>query len=97
VGGLSSGDASLIAPSQAGTRLTAASSALDQAVGRLPDSDGLRNPLFESANIRQVFQEGTVLQERGVFGGPLEDEAPLSPGGLVATEDGLAWADPGSR
>ncbi len=97
VGGLASGDTSLTGPGQADTRLAATSSALDQAVGRLPDSDGLRNPLFESATIRQVFQEGAVLQERGVFGGPLEDEAPVRPGGLVATEDGLAWADPVSR
>ncbi|WP_247195718.1 tryptophan 7-halogenase [Streptomyces sp. GESEQ-35] len=95
VGGLASGDASLAGPGTAGARLAAASSDIDRAVGRLPDSDGRRNPLFESATIRQVFQEGAVLQERGVFGGPLEDEAPLRPGGLVASEDGLAWVDPG--
>lgn len=34
-------------------------------------------------------QEGTVLQERGLFGGPLEEETPLRPGGLVASDDGL--------
>ncbi|MET7474083.1 FAD-dependent oxidoreductase [Streptomyces sp. NPDC005648] len=92
VGGLASGDASLADP---GARLTSASSELDGAVGRLPESDGLRNPLFESASVRQVFQEGAVLQERGVFGGPLEDESPVRPGGLVASEDGLTWVDPG--
>jgi halogenation protein CepH len=63
-------------------------------VGRLADSGDLRNPLFESATIRKVFQEGAVLTERGVFGGPLEDETPLVPGGLVASEDGLDWVDP---
>ncbi|BBC29892.1 FAD binding domain protein [Streptomyces graminofaciens] len=91
VGGLASGDTSLAGPGQAGARLTATASELDHAVGRLPDSDGLRNPLFESASIRQVFQEGTILQERGVFGGPLEKETPLHPGGLMASEDGLTW------
>lgn len=107
VGGLASGDASLGGPGQsvqsgqsgqsgqAGARLAAASSELDEAVARLPDSAGLRNPLFEAATIRQVFQEGAVLQERGVFGGPLEDETPQRPGGLVASEDGLTWVDPG--
>ena len=95
VGGLASGDASLGGPAAAGSRLAAASSRLDEAVGRLPDSDGLRNPLLESAPVRQVFQEGAVLQERGVFGGPLEDESPVRPGGLVASEDGLTWEEPG--
>lgn len=93
VGGLASGDASLAGPGQAGARLTAASSDVEAAVGRLPDAGDLRNPLFESATFRQVFQEGTVLQERGVFGGPLEDETPLRPGGLVASEDGLTWEE----
>ena len=91
VGGLASGDASLADP---GARLATASSELDGAVGRLPESDGLRNPLFESASVRQVFQEGAVLQERGVFGGPLEEETPVRPGGLVASEDGLTWVEP---
>ncbi|MGW0333435.1 tryptophan 7-halogenase [Streptomyces sp. NPDC003011] len=95
VGGLASGDASLGGSGPAGARLTAAASALDEAVTRLPDSDGLRNPLFEAATVRQVFQEGAVLQERGLFGGPLEDEAPLRPGGLVASQDGLTWVEPG--
>ncbi|MFI6932519.1 tryptophan 7-halogenase [Streptomyces sp. NPDC050287] len=95
VGGLASGDASLAGAEDAGTRLASASSALDEAVGRLPGSDGLRNPLFETASVRQVFQEGAVLQERGVFGGPLENETPLRPGGLVASEDGLLWREPG--
>jgi halogenation protein CepH len=94
VGGLASGDASLARPDQAGVRLAAASSDIDGAVGRLADSDDLRNPLFESATIRKVFQEGTVLAERGVFGGPLEDETPRLPGGLVASDDGLDWVDP---
>jgi halogenation protein CepH len=97
VGGLASGDAAFGGLGEAGARLTAASSELDTAVGRLPDSDGLRNPLFESAAIRQVFQEGAVLQERGVFGGPLEEETPVRPGGLVASEDGLTWVDPDRR
>jgi FAD-dependent halogenase len=92
VGGLASGDAALTAPAEAGARLTAASSDLDRVVGRLPDSDGHRNPLYESAAFRQTFHEGSVLQERGLLGGPLEEEAPLRPGGLVTSEDGLGWA-----
>lgn len=95
VGGLASGDASLTGPGAAGARLAAASSDFDRAVGRLPGSDGLRNPLLESATVRQVFQEGAIMQERGVFGGPLEEEQPVRAGGLVASEDGLAWVDPG--
>ena len=94
VGGLASGDASLAGLDEAGTRLAAASSDIDRAVDRLSESDGLRNPLLESKTIRTVFQEGAVLQERGIFGGPLEDEAPLTAGGLVASDDGLTWRSP---
>ncbi|WLW50602.1 tryptophan 7-halogenase [Streptomyces sp. YU58] len=91
VGGLASGDSSLGGDGRAGVRLAQAASDFDRAVGRLPDSDGLRNPLYESSTFRQVFREGTVLQERGLLGGPLEDETPVRPGGLVASEDGLTW------
>ncbi|MFF4256794.1 tryptophan 7-halogenase [Streptomyces sp. NPDC001663] len=94
VGGLASRDTTFDGLGEAGARLTTSATELDTAVGRLPASDGLRNPLFESATIRQVFQEGAVLQERGVLGGPLEEEAPLRPGGLVASEDGLMWVTP---
>jgi halogenation protein CepH len=94
VGGLASGDASLTGAGPVGERLTAAAHDFERAVRRLPDADDLRNPLYESETFRQVFQEGTVLQERGLFGGPLETEAPLRPGGLVASEDGLAWVEP---
>ncbi|WP_307835424.1 tryptophan 7-halogenase [Streptomyces adelaidensis] len=94
VGGLASGDASLAEPGQPGARLTAAATDLDAVVGRLPDSDGRRNPLYESAAFRQTFHEASVMQERGVYGGPLEDESPLRPGGLVPSDDGLSWLDP---
>jgi halogenation protein CepH len=93
VGGLASGDASLTGAGPVGERLTAAADDFERAVRRLPDADDLRNPLYESETFRQVFQEGTVLQERGLFGGPLEPEAPLRPGGLVASEDGLTWVE----
>ncbi|MCT9138257.1 tryptophan 7-halogenase [Streptomyces violarus] len=97
VGGLASGDTSLTGAGPAGERLTAVADDFERAVRRLPDADGLRNPLYESTTFRQVFQEGTVLQERGLFGGPLEDEAPLRPGGLVPSEDGLSWVEPQRR
>lgn len=96
VGGLASGDASLTGGGPAGARLTAVADDFERAVRRFPNADDLRNPLYESESFRQVFQEGTVLQERGLFGGPLEEEAPLRPGGLVASEDGLSWVDPES-
>ncbi|GHE61900.1 tryptophan 7-halogenase [Streptomyces capitiformicae] len=95
VGGLASRDAALAGPTQVGTRLTAAATDLDEVVGRLPDSDGLRNPLYEAPTFRQTFREGSVLQERGVFGGPLEEETPLRPGGLVPSDDGLDWVATG--
>ncbi|GAA1925497.1 tryptophan 7-halogenase [Streptantibioticus ferralitis] len=95
VGGLASGDTSITGPGWASEQLEAFSADIDAAVGRLADSDGLRNPLFESPTVRRVFQEGTVLQERGIFGCPLEDEEPVRPGGLVASEDGLEWIDSG--
>jgi halogenation protein CepH len=93
VGGLASGDTAFDGLEEAGTHLAKAATELDEAVGRLPDSDGLRNPLYESAGFRHTFQEGTILQERGLLGGPLEAETPLRPGGLIASEDGLTWLD----
>ncbi len=85
VGGLASGD----------TALTTVADDFARAVRRLPDADDLRNPLYESDSFRQVFQEGAVLQERGLFGGPLEEERPVRPGGLVASQDGLGWVEAG--
>ncbi|MBR8638225.1 tryptophan 7-halogenase [Streptomyces tuirus] len=95
VGGLASGDTSLGGAGPAGARLSAVADDFERAVRRLPDVGDLRNPLYESESFRRVFQEGTVMQERGLFGGPLEPETPLRPGGLVASDDGLAWVEPG--
>ncbi|WP_338775728.1 AMP-binding protein [Streptomyces sp. DG1A-41] len=98
VGGLASGDASLTeAAGPAGERLTAVADDFERAVRRLPDADDLRNPLYESESFRQVFQEGPSHRNAGVFGGPLESEALLRPGGLVASEDGPAWVEPEGR
>jgi halogenation protein CepH len=94
VGGLASRDTAFGGPEETSVRLTNSASQLDETVARLPHSDGLRNPLYESATFRHTFQEGTILQERGLLGGPLEAETPLRAGGLVASEDGLTWIAP---
>lgn len=96
--GLASGDASLTeAAGPAGERLPAVADDIERAVRRLPDADDLRNPLYESESFRQVFQEGPSHRNAGVFGWPLESEALLRPGGLVASEDGPAWVEPEGR
>jgi halogenation protein CepH len=91
VGGLVSGDRALVDAAGAGDRLAAASRSVNAAVSKLPGADDLRNPLFESSTIRSVFQQGAVLQETALYGAPLEDEVPISPGGLIPSADGLAW------
>jgi halogenation protein CepH len=81
VGGLVSGDKAL----------AAAASDMAAAVDRLPDSDDRRNPLFESATIRSVFQQGSVLKDTALFGPAPEDTTPAVPGGLALSADGLSW------
>jgi halogenation protein CepH len=81
VGGLVSGDKAL----------AAAASDMAAAVDRLPDNDDRRNPLFESATIRSVFQQGSVLKDTALFGPAPEDTAPAVPGGLTLSADGLSW------
>jgi FAD-dependent halogenase len=91
VGGLVSGDRALVDAAGAADRLATTSRSVDTAVGRLPDADDLRNPLFESSTIRSVFQQGAVLQETALYGTALDDEVPIAPGGLIPSADGLAW------
>jgi halogenation protein CepH len=91
VGGLMSGDASLMTADQAGARWAASAAGFATVVGRLADADDRRNPLYESNMIRTVFQEGRNLQEEALFGRPLDDDGPTAPGALRPTGDGLSW------
>jgi halogenation protein CepH len=94
VGGLASGDDALPVDAPVGARLAAAAADFGAAVDRLAEVDDRRNALFESQTVRAVFREGAVLQELGLFGGPLDDERPMRDGGLIAAKDGLSWILP---
>jgi len=75
-------------------RLTTASAEFETAVQSLNDSGDLRNPIFEAKSIGAVLREGANLQGRAMFGEPIELEAPLFTGGLVASKDGMHWREP---
>ncbi|PZS15292.1 MAG: tryptophan halogenase [Pseudonocardiales bacterium] len=94
VGGIVSGDASLVSSDAAVARLTTASAEFETAVQSLNDSGDLRNPIFEAKSIGAVLREGANLQGRAMFGEPIEPEAPLFTGGLVASKDGMHWTEP---
>jgi len=94
IGGLVSGDTSLVSSDAAIARLTATSAEFETAVRSSKDSDDLGNPFFEAESIGAILSEGANLQGRAMFGEPIEPEAPLFTGGLVASKDGMSWAEP---
>ncbi len=94
VGGVVSGDASLVSSDAAVARLSATSAEFETAVQRMSDSSDLRNPIFEAESIGAILREGANLQGRAVFGAPIEPEAPLFAGGLVDSSDGMHWREP---
>ena len=95
VGGVSSGETALADAGAVATRLRDASAEFASAVGEVAaDSDGSMMPLLGSAVVREAMQEGAQVQTRALLGADLGQEAPLFPGGLVPSADGLLWALP---
>jgi len=91
VGGLVSGDSSLVSPDATTARLAATSTEFEAVVQSLKDSDDSSNPLLEAESFSAIMQEGGNLQVRALLGEPIEPEAPLFAGGLVASRDGMRW------
>jgi FAD-dependent halogenase len=94
IGGVVSRDASLVSSDAAMARLTATSAEFETAVRSMKDAGDRRNPFFEAESIGAIMNEGANLQGRAMFGEPIEPEAPLFTGGLVASRDGMRWTEP---
>ncbi|SNX56505.1 halogenation protein CepH [Streptomyces sp. TLI_55] len=86
-GGLVSRDSAVVR-----TDWHTAAAQLDGAVGELAVSDDRMNPLLSAPVVSETFRTGNDLQEQALYGGPLDDPGPPSPGGLAVTPDGLSWA-----
>ncbi|TDD77937.1 tryptophan 7-halogenase [Actinomadura rubrisoli] len=97
VGGVASGEAALTDPAEMVGRFRASSRSLADAVtatGDMTTASGERmNHLFGVGVVGDVMQEMNQIQRRGVLGSATS-EAPLLPGGLVPSADGLGWAEP---
>ncbi|MEU7189808.1 tryptophan 7-halogenase [Streptomyces sp. NPDC045369] len=94
VGGLASGDRALTDAEQVTDRLGTAARVLDASAHCYQAStDG--DPWDESPMLGETFAQSDLLAEQGATGGSFAETAPQLPGGLVATADGLHWAEPG--
>ncbi|WP_277348310.1 tryptophan 7-halogenase [Streptomyces zingiberis] len=92
IGGVSSGERVLTDAEVLAKRFRTGSAEFAEAVGELAGNpDGSMVPLFTSSVVREVMQEGGQVQMRALLGEDAEPEAPLSPGGLVPSPDGMLW------
>jgi halogenation protein CepH len=92
VGGVSSGESALTDAGVFAERLHAHSAEFATAVDTLASSStGSMVPLLKSSVVREVMHEGSQVQMRALLGQDAEEEAPLFPGGLVPSPDGMFW------
>ncbi|MEO5876788.1 MAG: tryptophan 7-halogenase [Streptosporangiaceae bacterium] len=100
VGGVASGETALTDPDALVARFGNSSRSLASAVeatGDMSTASGERmRHLFGVPVVGGVMQEMNQIQRRGVLGSAT-GETPLLPGGLVPSDDGLAWAPPAPR
>ncbi|GAA4232125.1 NAD(P)/FAD-dependent oxidoreductase [Actinomadura meridiana] len=96
VGGVASGESALSGAAKTAERFAGSSRSLSDAVdatGDMTTASGERmNHLFGVPVVGDVMREMNQIQHRGVVGDATR-EAPLLPGGLVPTADGLAWTE----
>ncbi len=92
---MSSSEFALDGAESAALRLKAKSAEFATAVDDLvAEHESSMAPLFKSSTVRQAMQEGGNVQSRALLGADFGPDAPLFPGGLVASEDGLFWVSP---
>ncbi|MBV8932765.1 MAG: tryptophan 7-halogenase [Kutzneria sp.] len=94
VGGVSSGESALTGAEAAAQRFKSRSAEFATAVGKMAGQDESMVPLFKSSVVRQAMEEGAQVQSRAMLGADLGAEAPIFPGGLIPSGDGLLWAIP---
>jgi halogenation protein CepH len=89
VGGVSSGEQALAHRYK--SRSSEFASAVDELVANKEQS---MVPLMKSAIVKQAMREGAKEQARALPGQEAEPDAPIFPGGLVPSPDGLGWSLP---
>ncbi|GLY81596.1 tryptophan 7-halogenase [Actinoallomurus iriomotensis] len=95
VGGVASGENALVSRS-ARERVAGAAREFGDAVDRIAGRpDGEVGAVGRRPFVPGLMDEGSRLQSRAALG-ELAEEAPLSPGGLVPSSDGLRWEEPPS-
>lgn len=98
VGGVASGETALAGERTTATGLRARSAEFSEAVDRISTGqDATMVPLFRSEVVRNAMREGGQVQNQAMLGEDSEAEAPLFPGGLVSSPDGMFWQHPGSE
>jgi FAD-dependent halogenase len=95
VAGVSSGETALTGAASFVDRFLSRSNELAGAVNNIADDASGSSSMFKSQVVKQVMQEGAQVQMRAMLGKDLGEEAPLFPGGLVPSMDGLSW-EPGT-
>jgi halogenation protein CepH len=95
VGGVSSGEVSLAATNTLSERYKSRSDEFAQAVDRLV-ADEKQNmlPLFKSAIVKEVMEQGAIEQARAILGDEVISAVPIFEDGLVPSADGMSWALP---
>ena len=92
IGGVSSGESALTDADLVAKRLQANTEDFETAVDALvANNSESMVPFMRSPVIRGVMQEGSQMQMRALLGSDAEPEAPLFPGGLVSSPDGMFW------
>ncbi|GLX99203.1 FAD-binding protein [Herbidospora sp. NEAU-GS84] len=94
VAGISAEEFDLSDAESVALRFKKRSAEFADAVGELsgPEEGGDMKPLFKSSVVRQAMEQGTQEQTRAILG--VGADAPMFPGGLVPSGDGLRWAVP---
>lgn len=95
VGGISSGEAALMAAETLPQRFEGRAREFADAVANLgAEKEQSMLPLFKSSVVRRAMQEGTQVQSLAILGEDMEIETPLFDKGLVPSGDGMFWLWP---
>lgn len=92
IGGVSSGESALTDAESLAARLRSNTADFSAAVDELvaTNSESMV-PFMKTQAIRGVMHEGSQIQMRALLGEDAEPDAPLLPGGLIPSVDGMFW------
>ncbi|MBW1603970.1 tryptophan 7-halogenase [Streptomyces sp. JJ66] len=95
VGGVASGEPSLAHPTAVGAQVTRTSRALLRATAPdVPDAHRVAHAPDSDDMLLSTWEQGVALERGTAPGAHFGEAAPLLPGGLLATPDGVHWTEP---